>query len=432
MGVGGGPVGWKRPVRILFITPAQVREGISGLGIRALELARGLARSHEVVIAARDGDGRERDGIRIERLARRGLPRLLHGTSIVVSTACPPWLLPLLRARGIRLVADLYDPVVLEKLEASRHLAGGEGHGVAAIAQARRLAGLQLDAADFVMCASERQRDLLLGMLVARGRITPDLYRGDPNLRRLVDVVPFGIPDADPEPEPGALRRLLPEPAREGVVAVWNGTPWKWLDAPTAVRAAAAVEDERFALVFLAGDPPRETAPLADLDAARALAADLGVLGSRVHFLDEWIPYERRGGVLLDADMVVALHRDHTEARFAFRSRLLDALWCLRPVVATAGDELGERMAAAGLATLTPAEDETEVAAAFERLCEPEERAAAAASAGPLRDGLRWRRALGPLERYASSPWTSPRSPRLEPRMAAYYSGQLLRRLRGD
>ena len=47
------------------------------------------------------------------------------------------------------------------------------------------------------LCASDRQRDLWLGVLSSLGRIGYDEYAADPTLERLVAVVPFGV---DPEP----------------------------------------------------------------------------------------------------------------------------------------------------------------------------------------------------------------------------------------
>ena len=54
----------------------------------------------------------------------------------------------------------------------------------------------QLDHGDFFICASEAQRDFWIGALHSRGRINPLTYADDPTLRRLIDVVPFGLPDA--------------------------------------------------------------------------------------------------------------------------------------------------------------------------------------------------------------------------------------------
>lgn len=385
-------------------------------------LARALADRHEVVVAARDGEG-SRDGIELRRFAPDSAAKLLDGAGAVIATAWPPRLLPLLRRRDVRLVADLYDPVVLERLEVARHLPRSS-RVERELADARALVGLQLDAADFAVCGSERQRDLLLGMLSQRGRLRPELYGGDPSLRGFLDVVPFGIPDEPPRDQPGRLRSLLPG-GDDAVVALWNGSLWRWLDPLTAIRAAqlAGERDARFRLVFLAGRPPGgETAALDAQDEARALAVELGVLGRSVHFVEEWIPYEERAAALLDADMVVSLSGDHLENRFAVRSRLLDALWCNRPAVVTRGDELGERLASCGLARRVDAGDVPGVAAAFARIADqdppPEE------ACEGLRAELGWSSVVAPIAGYLDAPRSRPQAPGLSRRIAAYYAGR--------
>ena len=50
------------------------------------------------------------------------------------------------------------------------------------------------------LCASEKQRDLWLGMLLAERLIPPDVYDRDPGLRSILDVVPFGVPSAAAAP----------------------------------------------------------------------------------------------------------------------------------------------------------------------------------------------------------------------------------------
>ncbi|MFM9022136.1 MAG: hypothetical protein ACKOK7_00035, partial [Solirubrobacterales bacterium] len=65
-----------------------------------------------------------------------------------------------------------------------------------------RAAGAMLAAASRVMCASEAQRDLWLGMMAALDRVPLEAYDRDPSLRSFIDVVPFGVP-AEPPVAPG-------------------------------------------------------------------------------------------------------------------------------------------------------------------------------------------------------------------------------------
>ncbi len=54
--------------------------------------------------------------------------------------------------------------------------------------------------------------------------------------------------------------------------------------------------------------------------------------------------YEQRADWLLEADCVLSAHADHLETRFAFRTRLLDAIWAGLPIVCTGGDDLAEQV----------------------------------------------------------------------------------------
>ena len=110
--------------------------------------------------------------------------------------------LPQLLADGNHyLVADLYDPITLEQLEIDR---GGQA-GRWLQREYGALLNEQLRLADYFFCASERQRDYWLGALAALGRINPDTYDGG-DLRRLIDVVPFGLPATPPQPAGPVLK----------------------------------------------------------------------------------------------------------------------------------------------------------------------------------------------------------------------------------
>ena len=60
----------------------------------------------------------------------------------------------------------------------------------------------QLRAGDCFLCATERQRDMYLGALLAAGGVAPALADADPTLRGLLRVVPFGLPGEPPAPTP--------------------------------------------------------------------------------------------------------------------------------------------------------------------------------------------------------------------------------------
>jgi glycosyltransferase involved in cell wall biosynthesis len=181
---------------------------------------------------------------------------------------------------------------------------------------------------------------------------------------------------------------------------LWNGGIWQWLDAPTAIRAIARVRARRprAALVFMggAGDHPAARAAAAQ---ARALATDLGLLGTAVIFNDGWVPYGERARWLSQADCALSAAHDHLETRFAFRTRLLDCLWSGLPIACTAGDELASQVARQDLGAVAGAGDAEGLAEAIDCVLgrgrdayAPQLHAAAASAT--------WERAAQPLLRW--------------------------------
>jgi glycosyltransferase involved in cell wall biosynthesis len=133
------------------------------------------------------------------------------------------------------------------------------------------------------------------------------------------------------------------------------------------------------------------------------LARREGLEGERVHFNSGWVPYAERGGWLLDADLGVIAHHDHLEARFAFRTRVLDYLWAGLPVVGSRGDVLGELVEREGLGrTVEPGDVEGFAAACRALLDDAAEYRRACGRIAELAPRLRWEIAARPLVEWCS------------------------------
>ncbi len=104
---------------------------------------------------------------------------------------------PVLATSQKIIVFDVYDPLHLETLALTKGATGParDDHVRLSVENLNH----QLQRADFLMCASDRQRDLFIGQLCALGRANALTYDHDPTLRSLIDVVPFGLPDDSPE-----------------------------------------------------------------------------------------------------------------------------------------------------------------------------------------------------------------------------------------
>ena len=193
-------------------------------------------------------------------------------------------------------------------------------------------------------------------------------------------------------------------------LALWGGGLWPWLDPLTAIRAVALLRERhpRLKLVFpgtrhpnpqMAGMPNQ-------VEAAKALAAELGVMDTAVFFGD-WVPYADWPHVLQESDVALTLHFDTVETRLAFRSRVLEYIWAGLPIVATAGDATSDLVAGYGLGRGHAGGDTAAVAAAMDRLLS-EPQAARAAAFTAAREALSWERAAEPLVRFCRAPAHAP------------------------
>jgi glycosyltransferase involved in cell wall biosynthesis len=247
---------------------------------------------------------------------------------------------------------------------------------------------------------------------MAERLLSPPVYDRDPSLRSFIDLVPFGVPTAPPAPLPGAPgpRERFPTIGADDEVVLWNGGIWNWLDAPTAIRAVAALAERRphVRLVFMGAS--MHGAGRRAHEEARRVAAELGVLDSRVFFNTEWVRYAERANWLLAADCAVSTHVDHLETRFAFRTRLLDCFWAGLPVVCTSGDDLAALVEREDVGATVPEREPAAVAAALERVL-ARGRAGFAAALGRVAADFAWPRVAEPLVRFATLGPPPPRSP---------------------
>ena len=138
-----------------------------------------------------------------------------------------------------RVVFDLYDPETLETLELFSNARGAVRGSMTALTLDRLLDALRIG--DHFVCASEKQRDLWLGAMLAPRAITTARYDADPTFREVLDVVPFGLPAQGPGDAGGGLRGHFAQIGEDEQIVLWNGGIWPWLDAPGAVRAVARV-----------------------------------------------------------------------------------------------------------------------------------------------------------------------------------------------
>ena len=401
--------------RLLIIAQDRLDGQVAGTAIRALELARALREDAEVRLAAPGSPPAQ-----VDRLPCTGyhpqdpgdLRPALADVDAVISL--PQWPLAMreLRRSGARLILDLYVPQALETVGGFPGDRPRPRRLLTEFATDRMVDGLR--SADHVLCASEKQRDLWLGAMLAERLIDSARYAADPSFRSFIDVVPFGLPSAPPRASGGpGPRERFHSIGPDAELVIWNGGLWPWLDPEIAIRAVGRLAERRprLRLVFMgaaAQVPAQRT-----LERARGLAQRMGLLDSVVVFNDRWVPYERRADWLLQADCAISTHEDHLETRFAYRTRLLDCLWAQLPIVCTGGDDLGEMVERERLGrTIAPGDADAAAAALEEVLDAGRDTYAPRLAAAAERQT--WTRVAEPIRRFlaAEAPARPPAPPR--------------------
>jgi glycosyltransferase involved in cell wall biosynthesis len=398
---------FEHAARILVVTGEPLSALLAGPAIRAWEMSVALSQSHPVRLVATTGVediSHERFEIHYspgdDLLAQTDWADVIVFQGFVLEAAW--WLVDSDKI----LVADVYDPMHLEQLEQAKDL--GEDGRRAALSNVTVILNRQLARADFMLCASTKQRDFWLGQLAPLGRINALTMGSEPGSSALVDVVPFGLPDDPPVQHKHGIRGVVPGIGVHDKVVIWGGGVYNWFDPLTLIHAIdrLATRHPDVRLYFMGLKHPNPGVP--DMRIAwetQQLAERLGLVGRHVFFNSGWVPYSERSDHLLDADVGVSTHFDHVETEFSFRTRILDYLWTGLPIVATRGDSFGDILDTEGIGRSVPAEDVDALERALEEMLYDETAAAEArANVARYAQQFRWSRVLAPLMDFAAAP----------------------------
>jgi hypothetical protein len=261
---------------------------------------------------------------------------------------------------------DLIWPKILEDLE-RREVDGSPGTAELAALQRAELqwTGRALQRADLLLCGSERQRDFWLGWLGAAGRLNRATHAADPDFTGLVRVVATGMPRETPPDRSVAARAVWPGIAPDDFLVLWGGGVWDWTDPFTPLRAMQRLldRDPAIKLLYVGLTPPTPGATLGQTAGALVREAErLGLAGRTVFVQPGWTPRDQFHRWLRAADVGISFHKRSLESRFSVRTRLLDYLWAGLPVVATAGDTMGDLTERHGLGMVVPPENDQQLA----------------------------------------------------------------------
>lgn len=387
---------------IVVVSWDKVGRDMAGSAVRAYELASALARRGLAVelLAPPGSELPANITTQLSIVTRRGdasAAALLNAADAVVI----PGRMELMNRITRPCIIDLYDPFILSDLEFFGNTYAG--------AAGRPLLGLRwlqhhLKHGDFFICASDAQRKFWLGMLAAAGRLNRLNYDQDPEFRRLIDIVPFGIPREKPVQSRSAIRGVIAGIDEGDKIVLWAGGLWNWVDPLTLIRAMAMVRATRSDVKCLIVGVRHPNPEIGEMDMARqaiALARELGLYEQGVSFVD-WLPYSRRQEALLESDIGISLHGRGVESEFAFRTRILDYIWAGLPMVLTSGDELSGRVERDRLGAVVSPGDATAVASAILALLDDGYRHGMDERFAALSNELAWDRVIAPLSGFCA------------------------------
>lgn len=383
---------------VLVIAPDVVGSKVAGPGMRFLAIARELAGHNDVTFAVgiADSDLPEMDErIRVARYTdAAGLEDLVRSSDVVFCQFIDSNVLRATVGSGPKFIFDLYNVLPAEAIGAQRisgfDTAPEKDRAFGEVIDYFRLC---VQAGSYFVTSNDRQRDFWAGYLLASNALRPSDLDGR-TVEQVIGLLPFGMDDEEPFQREHGLRGNLGI-GPDSVVLLWCGGIWDWFDAETPIRAMHRLRDSHpdAHLVFYGTVHPNPAVGRPrNVDAARALAGELGLLGESVHFIDGWIPAARRADYLLDADIAISAHLESFETRYAFRTRVLDHFWARLPSLVTGGDWFADYIEDHGLGIVVPCRDVDAMTNAIARLVDdPAERVRITQNIAGIREDWRWR-----------------------------------------
>ncbi|HUR81665.1 MAG TPA: glycosyltransferase [Thermoanaerobaculia bacterium] len=300
--------------RVMLVCPEPLGHGQpAGIGIRFTEIARVLvADGHALTVLSPDAGeiaGCTSDYINPEALLATSEASDVAVVQGHVANAF------FLQAAPVPTVVDLYDPYIIENLHYY------EERGAEVFQHDHFTLMNSLARGDFFLCASEAQRMFYLGALLATGRLNPAVFEADPELRTLIDIAPFGVPN---------VGRASARPGRAEARPTLNilfGGIYDWYDPMLAIEATRLVDD---ATLTFTHHPNPDITPQGKLAEAMEHVRKQGYRHVR---FEPWAPYEQRAEFFAKFDLALLTFPRSLETDLAMRTRVYDYLWCGLPIV---------------------------------------------------------------------------------------------------
>lgn len=374
---------------------------MAGPGIRYWNMAKILSNSNEIILYIPNDKPQELGSdIDIRRFNKQNVVSESVDASCIVVQGMTLWNHSFIKKLGLPIVIDLYDPFIFENLEIFLDDKRSYRASLSVLMD-------QLSVGDYFICASEKQKDFWLGMLASINRINPIEYEIDKSINHLIGVVPFGLQSNSPIKTRDVLKGVVPGINKDDSVILWGGGIWDWLDPLTAIEGMKEIKKVRedVKLFFMGVNPPNSELPtMSKAKKAIQLSDQLGLMNENV-FFNTWVKYEERQNYLLEADIGINLHHEYIETRFAYRTRILDYIWCELPIITTQGDSLSESVSRYKLGATINFQDPYEFAKTVLTMLELDK--GSFSGFKTIKNNMTWEKCLEPLVAFCQNPKSS-------------------------
>lgn len=397
--------------KVMILTHEVVADKMAGPGIRCWEIAKVLAAENEVVLSVPNENPKEHALFEVRTYKNaRDIKEIAKDADVIMTQGISLAANSYLTKLNTPIVVDSYDPFVLSLLEQHKELDLENRLKESSLSlQALRF---QMEEGDYFICASEKQRDFWIGILTTLGRVNPLTCDDDPTLRRLIDVVPFGIPEGEPKKTNKVMKGVVDGIGEKDKVVLWGGGIYNWFDPLSLIRAMALIKQKRsdIKLLFMGVKHPNPNVPEMEVATRTVeLSKELGLINNTVFFNYGWVPYEERANYLLEADIGVSTHFNHVETRFSYRTRMLDCLWADLPIICTQGDAISQLVDEHELGLTVPEQNIDKLADAISKLCDDENfYMQSKANIMSTKEDFVWSRAVEPLIDFCKLPYKAP------------------------
>ncbi len=372
--------------RVLLISSHPVSSKMAGPGIRYYKFAEHLSKEFDVMLLIPNETDLKAKDFEMRKLPFSEWKDIKKKFDSLVTQGYRIPLRILYSFEGER-IFDLYTPMVVEYEE---HIRGyGKIEKIIKYGKVLFKTYLMMRISDAILCANYRQVLFYKGMLKAwRIKEKPFL------------IVPSGIEEE--EPDGRDYLKLNGFRKNNEPVFIWNGGIWRWLDPFTPVRGISEMKKERIEakILFLGRKTPvKEEKGIEMTDEVLKEAEELG-MSENILFADGWVEYEDCLKLVSSSTAGICTFYKTLETEISFRTRFLDCLSGLTPMIWTEGDYFSELIKSQQIGFVIPPQDVLEMKEAMKMLLNEEIRKKMKERIREFRKNFFWKEVLKPLVRF--------------------------------